>query len=556
MRHLLLASAAFCMAAPAMAGQTANEPTSADRFRATVEFLADDLLEGREAGTRGYDLAAHYVATEMKGLGLMPGDVDGDFMQDIKFANYLIDKDKPMALIIGGERIKHGDGVAVGKVPAFAGSKAAPAEAVYVGSGISAPEFGIDALGNIDLKGKVAVKFGGMDKATAEKLPSDVRATLMSTANQTLLDRGAVGVITIVPDEVLKQYPFEMIQGQSFTPSLVSLNPDGSPVTSTGNMRISGVVTEAAAAKLFAKATTPWSAVKASKDPVKAFALGTTVGMERTINPGDGFTSANVVGMIPGSDPKLKNEVIALVGHLDHVGIRDGDSHGSGQKPSKDKEADAKDRIYNGAMDNATGIASLLEAARMFKESGKAPRRTIMFIALTAEEKGLMGAEWLAGNMQMFGGKKLVGLVNLDMPVIVSDFDRVVAYGSEHSTMGSAVEKAISDIGVTRIDDPMPEEVFFIRSDHFEFVKAGIPSLYIDPYPVAAEEAKMKDFLDNHYHQASDEVDLIDWDAGAKFAKVNYEIARMIADADAAPAWYADSYFGNRFAPKAAKAKR
>jgi Zn-dependent M28 family amino/carboxypeptidase len=253
------------------------------------------------------------------------------------------------------------------------------------------------------------------------------------------------------------------------------------------------------------------------------------------------MTSPNVIALLPGSDPKLADEVILFTAHLDHDGV---------VAPVNG------DTIMNGAMDNAAGVAAMLEAARAFVESGKAPKRSIMFAAMTAEEDGLLGAEYLAHYPAM-KNKKVMGVVNLDMPVLTYDFQDLIAFGAEHSTMGTIVGRAVKSAGVTLSPDPVPEEGLFTRSDHYMFVQKGIPAVFLATGWAGPGKAASQEFISKHYHQVSDDMKLpFNWQAGAKFARINYLIGRELADAPAAPLWYEDSYFGKKFAPNAAKAPK
>ena len=184
------------------------------------------------------------------------------------------------------------------------------------------------------------------------------------------------------------------------------------------------------------------------------------------------------------------------------------------------------------------------------------PKRSILFVALTAEEDGLLGSEYLA-EYPAFKGRQPVANVNLDMPILTYDFQDVIAFGAEHSTMGATVARAVSAIGVKVSPDPMPEENLFTRSDHYSFVQKGVPAVFLKTGFAGAGKAASEDFRKHHYHQVSDEVDLpFNWEAGAKFARVNYLIARELADAPEAPKWYSGSFFGDKFAagqPKAPK---
>jgi Zn-dependent M28 family amino/carboxypeptidase len=252
------------------------------------------------------------------------------------------------------------------------------------------------------------------------------------------------------------------------------------------------------------------------------------------------FASPNVLAVLPGSDPKLAGEYVLLMAHLDHEGIKpDGEG----------------DRIYNGAMDNAVGVATMLEVARAMAASPDRPNRSILFAAVTAEEKGLLGAQYLARHP--VPGGKVAAVVNLDMPILLYDFTDVVAFGAEHSTMGEAVARAGKGMGVALSEDPLPQEGLFTRSDHYRFVQEGVPSVFLMTGFANGGEEKFKHFLSTYYHKVGDDLSLpIDWKVGAKFARINYEIAREIADAPQAPRWYSDSFFGKSLAPGQAKATR
>jgi Zn-dependent M28 family amino/carboxypeptidase len=243
--------------------------------------------------------------------------------------------------------------------------------------------------------------------------------------------------------------------------------------------------------------------------------------------------SANVAAMIEGSDPALKAEVVVLSAHLDHIGI---------SSPVNG------DTINNGALDNAAGIATTLEVARAFKESGKTPRRSVMFLAVTGEEKGLLGAEYFTRNPTV-PAASIAANVNLDMPILTYAFTDVIAFGADRSTLGAAVARAAAKSGVGVSPDPLPEEGFFTRSDHFRFVEAGVPSIFLMTGFQGPGEAQFKGFLASCYHKPCDDLALpIDYVAGARFATLNYDIAREIADGDARPVWKKGDFFGGKFA--------
>jgi Zn-dependent M28 family amino/carboxypeptidase len=253
------------------------------------------------------------------------------------------------------------------------------------------------------------------------------------------------------------------------------------------------------------------------------------------------YKAPNVIGVLPGSDPVLKNEYVVLSAHLDHVGT----------DPLR-----AGDKIYNGAMDNASGVATMLETARVFAGSKHRPKRSILFVALAGEESGLLGSNYLARN-PVVGTGKVVANVNLDMPILLYDFQDVIAFGGEHSTMGEITARAGASMGVSVSPDPMPEEDFFERSDHYSFVKVGVPSIFLMTGFKNGGEKAFRTFLAKNYHQPSDQTDLpFNWEAGAKFARLNYLIARDVADAPEAPRWYQGNRYGDRFARGAPRAVR
>ncbi len=268
-------------------------------------------------------------------------------------------------------------------------------------------------------------------------------------------------------------------------------------------------------------------------------ALCQTVHASRTVQS-EAFDSPNVVGIIPGSDPSVANEYIVLMAHLDHVGTVN--PNGQGQRPAP---GGSTDTIYNGAMDNATGIATLIEVARKFNDPANRTRRPILLAAVTAEEKGLLGASYLANN-PVVGNGRVVGVVNLDMPILMYDFQDVIAFGAEHSDMAPAVRRAAEAMNVQLSSDPLPEEGLFTRSDHYPFVQAGIPSVFLMTGFQNGGEAMFRGFLAGNYHGVEDELGQpFNWRAGARFAELNYRITRELANAPAAPRWYRGSFFGD-----------
>lgn len=537
-----LALLGLALASPVPA-QPAAAPAqfSPEAFRSHVAFLADDRLEGRDTGSRGYDLAALYVASRFEALGLKPAGRDG-WYQQVPFLEYRLGGE-PATLAVGGRRFLHGQEVILTPTPDEA-PVSVEAPAVFAGYGLLAPELGIDDYRGLDVRGKVVVALNGFPK----DMKSDVGAHLSSERRRVASERGAVGLVLIRTLAESKRRPWSRLQENKDEPAMGWTGEDGRPYTPAPGLRFRATLDTPAAEALFAGSKTPLARILAEAERSggrpKGFALKPrlSVGQKSVLRR---FSSPNVLAVLPGSDPKLAGEYVLLMAHLDHEGI----------KPDGAKNDQGGDRIYNGAMDNAVGIATMIEVARALAASPDRPKRSILFAAVTAEEDGLLGAQYLARHP--IPGGKVAAVVNLDMPVLLYDFTDVVAFGAEHSTMGMAVDRASRGMGVTLSEDPLPHEGLFTRSDHYRFVQEGVPSIFLMTGFANGGREKFTDFLARHYHKVSDQLDLpIDWQAGAKFARINYEIAREIADAPKAPRWYSDSFFGKVLAPGREKAPR
>lgn len=531
------------MAAIALLAVAASAPAkedeasfSAAQMRAHVAFLADDTLEGRDAGSRGYEIAARYVATQFEALGLKPAN-DGKWLQTVPFKESRLSTESAPRLTIGDTVFEQNKSVIIGPSLKDAEQKI-DAPVVFVGFGLESKEAGINDYAGLDVKGKYVAVLQGFPKG----MRSDMAAHLNAEKSKVASRRGAIGVISLRTELSEKSQPWARLTAFGGRPSVGWANADGTPHTEAPNIRSGALLNEDAATALFAGAPKPWAAIKAEAAKpgakIKGFALKPRVTVERKSTLG-GFTSPNVVAVLPGTDPALAGEYVLLMAHLDHNGI----------DPKREG-----DKIFNGAMDNASGVATLIEVARAMSAPGMRPKRPILFAAVTAEEDGLLGADYLSRN-PIVGTGKVVGVVNLDMPILLYDFKDVVAFGSEHSDMGQAVARAGQKMGVALSADPLPEERLFTRSDHYAFVRQGVPSVFLMTGFANGGEKAFQDFLKTHYHRPSDQIDLpFDWNAAAKFAQINYLIAREIADAPAAPRWYKGSFFGDLFAPNAAKA--
>ena len=525
------------VAALLMSSAASAQSFSADRVHADVAFLADDLLEGRATGSRGYDIGAHYVASRFEALGLTPGGNNG-WYQDVPFVSASADPSRVSALTINGTRFANTQHVMVGPTVADAViDQTVPA--VFVGYGLEDKTLGLDDYAGLDVRGKIVVYIWG----TPDGLPSEVAATLSDKKSELAVSKGAIGAISVGSPKLFEIFPWNKIVKNSALPRMRWVHPDGHVDDPTGALRLSALIDPVAAEQLFKGSPFDGklAAVLANrKARLKGFALPAKVRVER-YSLLDKTRSANVLGLLEGSDPVLKNEVVMLSAHLDHLGIM---------------TVDGPDKIANGAMDNAAGVATMLEAARAFVDSGRRPKRSVLFVALTGEEKGLYGSEYLA-KYPLPASKKLVANVNLDEPMLTYDFTDVIAFGAEHSTIGATVGRAAAQMGIKLSPDPDPDQNTFVRSDHYSFVQQGAPAIYLSTGYANGGEAAWKEYEDKHYHDPSDDLSQpINWDAGAKFARINYLIARDLADAPQAPRWYVGDYFGDKFAPNAAKAPK
>lgn len=533
-------------AAPAPAKETYDAGASADarRIEADVRFLADDLLEGREAGTRGYDLASLYVAQRFRAMGLAPAGDDGSYFQVVPMLRG-VTQAEGNALVVTRDgqsrslvfRDEFLPGVNFNEAQA-----SVEAPAVFVGQGVHAPELQHDDFAGVDVKGKIAVLFGG----APARFDNDRRAFYSSrrTKAEELARRGAVGMIVVQTDDEQKKSPWERGARNWDRPAMRLRGEDGKGIDTWPQLRVSAGVSAASADALLATSGHDAKALfqQLRDGKLRAFDLPGTVRMSAhtLITPID---SRNVVARLDGSDATKKNEHVVFSAHLDHVGI------------GAPVNGDA---IYNGALDNALGIAVMLEAANRLAHETPAPQRSLLFVAVTAEEKGLLGAEWFARHPTV-PRESMVANVNMDMPLLLAPTKDVVPIGLEHSTLQPLVQQAAKEIGVDLSPDPAPEEVVFVRSDQYAFIRAGVPAVYLDGgYQGRDGDAKpvQEAFLRERYHQPGDDLSQpIEYADAARLAKLNARIGRLIADAPQRPAWNPGDFFGEKFGTPTKDAK-
>jgi hypothetical protein len=520
-RLLLAPLAALLVAAAPPAAPLYRAPAAqADRVRATVEFLADDLLEGRATGKRGHELAALYVASRYRALGLQPGGENGSWYQRVPFRR-AVTEGTPLVRLktAAGERaLQPGRDIAI-RPSVTEASRRVSGELVFAGFGIRDARLGIDDFAGLDLKGRIVVVMGG----TPAGLSSEIAAHLSQQKDEMAAAAGAIGLIEIGGGSPADR------------PVTDWVDASGRAGSTPAGLRLRGTVSRELAEQLFAGK--PLSlpqilAQRAARQPVKGFPLATTLSVEAASRWTE-FTSPAVIGRLPGSDPRLAAEHVILMGHLDHVGMRENARPG-------------EDAIYNGALDNAAGIATMLEAAERFTGSGQRPKRSLLFIAHTGEEIGLLGAAYWAAHPTV-PVESVAAAVNLDMPVPLYDFTDVTAFGAEHSTVAEAVAQAGSTMGIAVGPDPMPEQGIFTRSDHYPLVLRGIPSVLLFTGHANGGKAVYDRFFADTYHQVDDDLrQPINWPALARYGELNYRIARVLADAPRRASWRPSSYFAGR----------
>ncbi len=495
-----------------------------EAIEAHIRFLADDLLEGREAGERGYDIAAAYMESQFRVIGLEPAGMNG-YRAEVPLQVMSANQDRA-SVSIDGQILIPGEEFIVNP-HAIHDESRIEAQAMFVGFGIDAPQIGINDYEGLDVAGKIVIVLAGAPGG----LRSDVSAHLSSgrTKAQFAADNGAAGMVTIAPEQLTRRTFARMAPfaaGENMTTKAASAGVE---------LAVRALIADSVAETLFARTGQDFATIIAAAqegEAPEAFETGVTIAMSQVTERRMVFDD-NVVGMLPGSDPELADEPVIVTAHLDHVGIC--------------RTEDAEDRVCNGALDNASGSAIIIETARALADTG-APRRPVIFVALAAEEKGLLGAAHIASNPppSMTG---MVANVNLDMPVIRYHFNDLIAFGAEHSSLGPIARKAVAAAGASLSDDPLPEQALFVRSDHYNFVREGVPSLFLmtgfsSPNPDDDKGQGFLRFLGGDYHGPGDEVDNgVMFDQGARFANINLQIITSIANADETPSWNEGSFF-------------
>ncbi|WP_343517908.1 M28 family peptidase [Sphingomonas sp.] len=525
----LVASAAVATSALARF----SDAPSAAALKAHTVFLAHDLLEGRDTGSRGYDIAAQYVASNFLQAGLEPAGTE-QWLQPVPLRRRSLEA-IAFDLKLADETIAlaNGDTVAIDASPRSREERL-DLPLVFAGWGITAPELGFDDYAGLDVSGKAVVVIEGAPASMAGALRAHY--SWVQQKERMAAAAGAAAIVTIKSPARERFSPWSLTRQFRPLPA-VHWRANGAEHIPAVQATIS--LSPHMASRLFASANLDLARIynEADANPPRGFAFNARIALERRSRHED-TSSPNVIGRIAGSDPALRNEHVVVLAHLDHVGVG---------KPVNG------DSIYNGAIDNAGGVAVLLEAARLLRAAK--PKRSILFVATTGEEKGLIGADYFA-TFPTVERSSIVAAISVDGLMAWHDYTDIVALGADHSTLGVASAIAAAATGARHVPDPIPERGNLALSDQYPFLRLGIPVLFPNPGPRdaktgLAEHPAWTAYEQNSYHKPSDEASLpIRWDVAARWARYITLTIENAANGPR-PAWYAGDPLAKGFAPGA-----
>lgn len=506
--------------------------------RKHMEILASDDMQGREAGTEYYDKAAHYVIQNFKDLGLQPLGVSNSYEQPIRFIESRLDIESAAMII-------HKDNHSIDldfrddyiRSGGF-GSKDEEINAplVFVGYGINAPEYDHNDFEGVNIKDKIIVVLSG----APSQFDTDQRAFYSSgrTKAQLAIDLGASGVITLRTPVDQKRRPWARYLPGVGSPGMRWLNKNNEPFNGYIQLQGNATISQSGAEKIFELSGHDLNQIFTlhAEGLTNSFDMGVTATLKRSSIQRE-VISSNIIGFIEGGDPILQNQYVIYTAHLDHIGIRVGSSN---------------DHVHNGAYDNAAGIGSIIEIASSIMSMEQRPKRSIIFAALTAEEKGLQGSSYFVKNPTV-PIKDLIANINIDMPYLGFPVADIHAFGAEHSSLYLAMEQATQYTGALFTPDPLPEEVRFVRSDQFSFVKEGIPALALKAGTISSDSSidgakELDNFLKNHYHQPTDDLNLpFSIEGTERFVRTGLVLGLIIANDEGRPTWNNNDFFGDKF---------
>ncbi|MBW3131001.1 M28 family peptidase [Hymenobacter profundi] len=544
-RSLLTAFGGLLLAAPAASAQSFTVDKPVARALRSVQptdvkkhiwYLADDKLRGRQPGTPGYQMAVDYVVGQLKALGMQPAGDNGTYTQTVRLRRATT---LPGAtLSINGRPLTYGPDFTLNPNPG-APSSSVTAPLAFAGYGISAPELGYDDYAGLDVKGKVVVVVRGAPRSFPSTVASASQDLLV--VMQTALQHGAVGVLVGSTNPKAPATP-STVKRQTYNVLDAQGQVANSRTFLKGMQVVGNLSTPAFQALLVASqldTTQILPALQSGKPASKALA-GT---LQTTYQSGyHDFESYNVVAKLTGADAQLRDQYVVHSAHLDHLGVG---------APVRG------DSIYNGAHDNASGVASVLEIAKIYsKLKGKnQPKRSVLFVLQTGEELGLLGSAYFASHPTV-PKENIVADINTDMPTIIAPLLSVVALGAQHSSLMGLVERATAYLGIGLEQDPEPEQNRFIRSDQYSFVMQGIPALHMKYGNKTADgknnlSEQVQVWRAATYHKPQDDTSgTFDFEAGRRYAQLNFLIGYQVAQDPQRPTWNQGDFFGTRFGKK------
>ena len=491
-----------------------------------VKVLASDDMEGRETGSASLRRAEAYIVEQLQADGLEPAGASG-FYQPIKFeSRQVVESGSSLALVNGRqvEPLSFSDDAFFSTRVDLAPSVEAPL--VFAGYGLSVPEKNYDDLAGLDLKGKVAVIISG---APAD-IPGALASHYQSAAERwkALRKAGAVGTVVILNPAAM-DIPWERISVNRTHPSM-SLS--GAEFDETAGEKLAVIFNPSRAEKLFEgsghKLQEILDLAKARKS-LPRFPLALSIRAKAEVNR-KALESSNVIAKFPGTDPRLLNEYVVLSAHIDHIGVG---------------EPINGDRIYNGAMDNAAGSAVLLDVAASLRKATDKPRRSVLFVFLTGEEKGLLGSRYFTAYPTV-KPSSMIADINIDMFLPIVPLKVLTIYGLAESSLGDLAKETAQSLGVRSQPDPEPQRNAFIRSDQYNFIRKGIPALAMGVGfdPGSPQQQVFKDWLTHRYHAPSDDLNQpVDLGAAAKYEDMIRTLMLRVADSPQRPEWNPNSFF-------------
>ena len=499
-------------------------------IRAHTKFLASDLLEGRGPSTRGDRLALEYVASQMEALGLEPAAPGGGWIQKVPLV--AITPKVPEQMTFSGPGGKQASFRYKEDFMAFPGvqkpeASVADAELVFVGYGIVAPEYGWDDYKGVDVRGKILVMMNNDPEDDPKLFAGKTRLWYgrWDYKYEIAGKRGAAGAI-IIHTTPSAGYDWNVIQS-SWAGERYELPDEGAP-----RVTLKGWTTDAASKKIAALGGQDLDRLRAAaqRKDFRPVPLGVKLSFALS-NAIRSVESGNALGRIPGSDPSLSKQVVLYTAHHDHLGKKE-----EGAKPGEDV-------IYNGARDNASGVAALLAIAGAYRHLPRAPRRSILFASVTAEEQGLLGSEYLAKHPPVPAGD-IAANINIDEVNIWGRTKDVSMVGMGKSSLDATIREILATQGRTVKADPFPDKGHFYRSDQFNLAKIGVPAAYFDPgtdfvgKPAGWGAQQIDHYEKKDYHQPSDEYrDEWDLSGAVEDLQLDFYLGLKVANADAPPAW-------------------